>query len=406
MRAVFIKGPSQYDATRAFTDDLAAAFARRGWAAEVIDAQAEPDLGAALAAAAQRSSDLVHSIGCMGDARDGQGRSIGAIFGAPHVLQHVDYPLSHLGQLEATAPETAVLTVDPSHVEAIVATFGAERFAHLGFCPHAAVGEPAELDADPEAFAQARPIPILFAGSFYGARPAPWAEEGPGIRAVFDRALEIALAAEFVPALEALDQALTAVGEDPADPRYARMRKYATWVHEQVRVIRRQTLLDAAGAAGLPVFCVGAGYEGWIERHKSFRLGPPMGLTDTAALMRRARVVLNVNANFGRGSHERPLTAMLAGAATASDHGAWWADAFAEGRDMLLYRWTDLDAGLSRLAVLADDAEAAWRMGVSAQAQAMAGHRFDHRVDAVIAAAEAARERRPDLFAQGLARAS
>lgn len=389
MRAVFIKGPSQYDATRLFSDELAAAFARRGHQAVVVDALAHDDLGAALdRAAAEGQADFVHTYFCLGDARALIGRSLGEIFGAPHVLHHVDYPLSHLGQLEATPPDTAILTVDPTHVEAVRSALGANRFAHVAFCSHAAVGEPATLDADPDAYARERPVPILFAGSFYGEQPAPWAEEGPGIRSVFDRALEIALSAEFVPALDAVDKALRGFGEDPADPRYVRLRQYASWVHEQVRQLRRQALLDAAGKTGLPVFCIGSGYEGWIERHASLRLGPPMSLTDTVALMRRARVVLNVNANFGFGSHERPLNAMLAGTAVATD-GAWWTARFVEGEDFLAYRWTDLDAGLARLAALAEDPEAAWRMGASGQAKVIAAHRFDHRVDAVIEAARA-----------------
>lgn len=390
MRTVFIKGPSQYDATRLFSDELAAAFARRGHEAVVVDALAEDDLGALLdRAAAEGRADLVHTYFCLGDARALIGRSLSEIFGAPHVLHHVDYPLSHLAQMEATPPDTAILMVDPTHVEAVRATMGADRFAHVAFCPHAAVGEPAPLDADADAYAHERPLPILFAGSFYGDQPAPWAGEGAGIRGVFERALEIALATEFTPALDALDQALRGFGEDPADPRYARLRLYASWVHEQVRRLRRQALLDAAGQAGLPVFCIGSGYEGWIERHASFRLGPPMGLADAVALMRRARVVLNANANFGFGSHERPLNAMLAGTAVATD-GAWWRARFAEDEDFLAYRWTDLDAGLARLAALAEDPEAAWRMGAAGQAKAMEAHRFDHRVDAVIAAAQAA----------------
>ncbi len=390
MRAVFIKGPSQYDATRLFSDEMAAAFARRGHEAVVVDALAYDDLGAALdRVAAEGQADLVHTYFCLGDAKALIGRSLREIFGAPHVLHHVDYPLSHLAQLEATPADTAILTVDPTHVEAVDSALGANRFAHVAFCPHAAVGEAAALDADPDAYAAERPVPILFAGSFYGEQPAPWAEEGAGIRTVFDRALEIALAAEFVPALEALDQALRSFGENPADPRYVRLRQYASWVHEQVRQKRRQGLLDAAGRAGLPVFCIGSGYEGWIERHKSFRLGPPMGLADAVALMRRSRVVLNANANFGYGSHERPLNAMLAGTAVATD-GGWWRARFVEDEDFLSYRWADLDAGVARLAALAEDAEAAWRLGASAQGKVVAAHRFDNRVDAVIEAARAA----------------
>lgn len=389
MRAVFIKGPSQYDATRLFTDELAGAFSAAGHEAVVVDVVGQADLAATLRAAAEGPTDLVHSYGILGDARGLIGRSLGEIFAAPHVLHHVDYPLSHPNQLEATARETVILTVDPSHVDAIHGTFAPDHFAHVAFCPHAAVGEPAPADPDVAAFVEQRPIPILFAGSFQRVGTAPWAEEAVGIRQIFDRALDLALGTEFLPALDALDQSLRSYGEDPAHPRYARMRRYAAWVHEQVRQLRRQALLELAGQAGLPVFCVGAGYEGWIERHKSFRLGPPMTLTDTVALMGRSQVVLNANANFGRGSHERPLTAMLAGAAVVTD-GAWWTEQFEPGREVLSYRWTSLESDLASLLALVDDPEIARTVGLAGQARAAAAHRFEHRVDAIIAAAKAA----------------
>jgi hypothetical protein len=396
MRAVFVKGVSQYDATRLFIDEMAGAFQRRGYDTVTIDAVAANDLGLAFAAAAAGGqTDLVYSICVLGDYRDGEGRTVAQIFDAPHVLQHVDYPLSHLPRLEKTSRDTAILTVDASHVEAVRSTFGEDHFAFVGFCPHAAAGEPAEPEPDPEAFAANRPVPILFTGTFYGITPEPWRDEGPGICGVFDRALEIAMSAEFTPALEAIDQVLRSMGQDPADPRYTLLRRYSTMVHEQVRKLRRMQLLEAASKAGLPVFCVGAGYEGWIEAHPSFRLAPAMTLTDIATLMQRARVVLNANANFGRGSHERPLTAMLAGAAVVSDHSTWWAERFVEGEDVLLYRWRDLDAGLAQLAALVEDPEAAWRMGRQAQRKAVAAHRFDDRVDTVLAAAAAVRAKQP-----------
>ncbi len=400
MRAVFIKGRSQYDATRLFTDELAAAFIRKGHEAVVIDALEEDDFGTTAAREAAAGADLIHTIGCLGDLRDSLGRSLGEMVRAPHVLQHVDYPLSHLNQLVQTSPLTAVLTVDASHVEAVTSTFGPDHFAHVAFCPHAAVGAPIEGDEDAERFADGRGIPILFSGSYYPPGAPGWQDEGAGIRAIFDAAMEILLAAEFVPALEAMDQALRGFGQDPMDPRFELMRKYSGWLHEQVRRTRRQALFDAAGKAGLPIYFVGSGYEGHIERYPTFKLAGPVNLSDALQLMRRARAVLNVNANFGRGSHERPLTAMLAGAAVASDHSGWWAEQFVEGEDILFYRWTDLDAGLSRLAALADDPETAWRMARSAKAKALGGHRFDHRVDTIISAADRARARHPEAFAR------
>lgn len=400
MRAVFLKGASEYDATRIFVDELAGAFARQGYETVVIDALGEPDLDEALAReAAAGPTAFVYTVSMLGEKRDRQGRSIGQLFGAPHVLQHVDYPLSHLERLEGTTDDTALLLVDPTHVEAVRATFGDKRFAHLGFGPHAAVGEPIAPGESAEEFVRRRPIPLLFAATYYGPGEPAWRGEGGLVSDIFDTALETALGAEFVAPLEALDRSLRAYGLDPADPVLQRTRKFAMAIHEQVRRVRRRALLDAAGAAGLPVHIVGAGYEGQFEHFPTFRRMGPVSLSDVSKLMGASRLVLNVNANFGAGSHERPLNAMLAGAAVVTDHGAWWAEHFVEGQEIAFYRWMTLDEDLERVAALVENPAAAWLIAKAGHGRVLEAHRFDQRAQTVIDAARTARARRPDIFA-------
>jgi hypothetical protein len=219
------------------------------------------------------------------------------------------------------------------------------------------------------------------------------------VRSLFDTALEIALGAEFIPALEAMDQSLRAHGLDPLDPNLQRTRKFATTIHEQVRQVRRLSFLEAAGTAGLSVHIVGGGYGNKFDHFPTFRLLGPASLPQVSRLMRTAKLVLNVNANFGAGSHERPLTAMLAGAAVASDHGAWWAEHFIEDQEITLYRWKDLATGLERVSALIEDPEALWRLAAAGQQRVLKEHRFDQRTKVVIDAAQRARTRRPDIFA-------
>lgn len=398
MRAVFIKGRSQYDATRIFIDELACAFERAGYQSEVIDATQAPDLGEALVATASGEPiEFAYSIGILGEFRDTRDRSIGQILRAPHILHHVDYPLTHLQRLEATAPEAAVLVVDRSHVETIHSIFG-DRFAFVGFGPHGAVGEPVEADENPEVFAARRPVPLLFTGTYYAPETPPWLGQGGLLEAVFNVAWEIASGAEFVPALEAMDRSLRGHGLDPKDPSLAGARKFSSAIHEQVRRERRHALLVAAAKAELPLHLVGAGYEGRFGDAPSFTLLGEASLSVATRLMEGSQLVLSANANFGRGSHERPLTAMLAGAGVATDHGTWWSEQFTENEEIIHFRWKSLDADTARLAALLDEPEGLWRIATAGQRKVMAGHRFDHRVETILAAARAARARRPDLF--------
>lgn len=392
LRVVLLKGQSAYDALRIFLDEIQAAFERRGDQVIMIDLLGATDVQGLLAMArAQGPVDLVYSFNILAEYRDGIGQSIAQILGAPHVFHYVDYPFTHLGRLEATRGDAAILTIDPSHAEAVSSVYGPDRFGFTGFCPHAAIGEPALPPTSLDAFVQDRPIPVLFMGTFYKADTPPWAAlQGPA-RKVMSDAADLAASVEWMPALDAVDQALRSHGFDPAEARVAPVRKSASMVHEHVRANRRFEALKAAARAKVPLQVFGHGYEKHLYRFKNVTYGGEAGFRQTVELMRQSRVVLNINANFGRGSHERPLTALLAGAAVATDASAFYADAFVEGQDLQIYRWQALDDGMAALAQLASDPKRAMDMALSGQAKVAAGHRWDHRLDTIIAAADAAR---------------
>lgn len=386
MRIVLIKGESRYEALRLFLDDIGAAFAARGYEVTIIDAPAEPDLDAALSRAAARKSTLVFTFGILGDYRDPDGRSLGQVFGAPHVVQYVDYPLSHWVALDRTAPDTALLMIDESHVETVAAVYGADRFAFLGFSPHGGMGPVAAPAPDPAAFVRARPIPMLFAGSFYEPQTPWWESQAPAIASIFRRAADIALAHDAAPALAALDVSLGEHGLDPTRPDVADFRKLALHVHEHVRAHRRRLALQTAADLGLPVHVYGHGFEPHRRRFGAFTFGGEVDAGQVTRLMGQSRLVLNINANFAAGSHERPLMALLAGAAAATDASSFYAGAFGPG-EIATYRWSALAEDLAGIGRLAQDAEALHRMAAAGQARAAAGHRWSHRIDAILAAA-------------------
>lgn len=392
MRVVLVKGQSTYDALRVFIDDLAAAFAARGYEPVVIDLLGPDPSGDVDRAAAAGGVSLVFTFNILGEYRDRRGWTLGQIFGAPHVVQHVDYPLTNAQRLDRTAPETALLFVDETHAHAVRSVYGAERFPYLGFSPHAAIGAPSLAGETLEAFA-ARPIPILFTGSFYKPADTAWPQLDRRAKAIFERALDIAMGVEWIPALDALDRALTESGRDPETCDLAPLRRHASLIHEHVRSHRRFELLKQAAKLGLPLHVYGAGYERHLYRFKNIIYGGEADLPLASALMRQSRVVLNVNANFGAGSHERPLSAMLAGAAAASDHSRFYAEQFVPGREIALYRWSSLASDLAEIGRLAEDPQAAYAIAAAGRARVMAGHRWDHRVDTILAAADAVRTR-------------
>ena len=214
-----------------------------------------------------------------------------------------------------------------------------------------------------------------------------------GVRQVFEAATEIALASEWTAALSALDAAMRSAGLAPEDPQFSGFRKLASYVHERVRMVRRLKVLEAASRLGLRLHVAGKGYNEALIRHPNLVYAGDVGFLDSVALMSRSRLILNINANFGAGSHERPLCALNAGAASASDFSRFYAEQFKEGRELLLYRWRELDAGLAAVGRLAGDPQRMFNMATAGQAKVLADHRWKNRVPVIVEAAKAARAR-------------
>jgi hypothetical protein len=393
-----IKSQSRYGAMRCFIDDLARGVRERGHDCVVLDLSSFMlgDLGDRLKA--EGRLDVVFSFNICGEYRDQGGRSIRQITGAPHVVQFVDHPLHHLARLEAMSPDAAILVVDRSHVRAIKTLYGEDRFAFVGFGPHGALGEPARLPDSATAFAVERPIRVLFAGTLTGPDRPQWEGFPNEVRAAFAAAANAALSREWLPALQAVDDVLIAAGLDPTGAgqppevvsELKSLRQAAITVHDWVRGQRRLALLKAAAVSGLPLTVIGEGYGNLFAHAPNVELRGPVEFPEALALMRRSRLVLNANANFGEGSHERPLTAMVAGAAAATDTSTFYETEFADGREIALFRWIELDRGIKRIMDLIADTPALFAMAKAGQEIAVARHRWGNRVDGILAAARAA----------------
>ncbi|HEX3365736.1 glycosyltransferase [Phenylobacterium sp.] len=393
MRILIMKGQSQYGGTRLFADLAAEAFRRRGHEVDVLDLGGSDSGGMLILAHAQTSGpvDLIFTINIGAEFQDSLGRRLTDLYGgAPHVVWHTDYVLSQADRLKGTPSTTAVLVVDPTQADAVRAIYGADRFKHLSFFPHPAVGPAAPDDATVAAFAEQRPIHVLWSGSFQKPE-TPWAGvEGPA-REVMQQALDLALSVEWVPPHQALDTVLRARGLDLADPNIRGAREAAALVDMEVRKTRRFEFLKAVAKTGLPLHIVGVGWETQLYRFKNATYEGPVEMTRMAELMAQSRVVLNTNGNFGAGSHERPFSASLAGSATFSDFSRYYAEVFQPGETIELFNWRELGEGMDRLQALAGDLPRLFEQARGAKAITLAGHTWDQRIDLILQAADAVR---------------
>ena len=393
MRVLVLKGQSQYGGTRLFADEAAGAFNRQGHQAQVLDLGDGVTVQADLAAAAAGPRfDLVLSFNILGDFRSLAGATLAELFACPHVVWHTDYILTSWDRVQGTPPDTTLLVVDPTQIDAVVATAGEGRH-RLRFFPHPAVGQPTPDEPDAAAFAAARPIGVLWSGGF--AQPQhPWGSAPPAVQRIMEAAVELAMAVEWMPPHAALAEVFAAVGLDVSDPALRHNLAGAWMVDHEVRTRRRRAFLLALADSGVELHVCGAGWEPHLHRFKAVTYHGPVDMTRMVELMRQSRLVLNTNGNFGAGSHERPFSASLAGAATFSDFSRYYADEFIAGENIALFSWLDLAGAMDSLRALSADPERCWRFARFAKQVTLARHTWDRQVADILQAAGLA-ERAP-----------
>lgn len=395
MKVVLLKGPSKYNALRCYIDELAKVLAAHGHQPVIIDVQ-QPEVASNFVQILenQRPADLVFSFGIFAEFVDSAGRTLSEVAGAPHVVQYVDYPLIYVDRLNRVPRTTAILTIDPSHARVIDAFFGPGRFAHVGFNPVAAMGEPVALPQTAEEFLATRPVPVFCAMTYFAPGEPVWREFPEHIRSVFAEAADMALAQEWLPALEAVDRCLVARGLDLADPALRTelqvVRMHALHLNEWVRCVRREQFFAAAAKVGLPLTVYGSGYEPVLERYRNIDYRGVGDTVGTPERMRQARLVINQNSNFGEALHDRVPTGMLAGAAVATDTSTYYRDKYEMGREIALYRWRHLEKDLARIATLVKDGEALFALAKAGQQKALRQDCWEHRLETIFAAGRAA----------------
>lgn len=389
MRFALLKGQSQYGSLRLHADQLAKALAETGHEAAVVDLAAE-DRQQRLNAALQPAPDCVFAFGGVGVDLAGQAGSTYDALGIVYASMHVDHPLHHLARLQVPVRRNVGFFLDRSHVRFLEATGLAGNFARLGFLPPGAneLAEPPDLSD--EAFAR-RDIPLLFTGTYRGPPRAYWRDWPAGASKVVATALVARMTADGgLALLDALADVLAEMGAELSSELLRQLLPQLLPAQAFAEAYHRDAVLHALGGAGLPLHVWGNGWAPLVERYPSLVYGGVGSFAETLHTLRRARVVLNINNGFVAGGHERVFTAMCAGAAVFSDANPYYAEAFAEGREIVTFAWPQLAQAPAQLAALIEDASRAAAIARAGALRAQAEHRWTARARRLVAAVEAA----------------
>jgi hypothetical protein len=397
MRLVLAKGRSQYGSLRLHLDQLAAALTAMGHEVTVIDLlEAEGALPVVRAILTGADCFFAfNGMACETAAMEVVRRS-----GCVYASAYVDHPVHHLPRLTHDINKQVVFFLDRSHVQ-FMAAWGATRtYAHIGFLPPGANTLDEPVDTSDEAFAR-RDIPLLFTGTYRGPPQPAWTNwpESAAKDLVADTAQRMADDGRL-PLLEALRAATVARKARLSAELLESICLLLSSAQQYAEAFHRQAVLTAFGEAGVPVEVHGIGWAPLCERYPSFRHAGEGSFQETLHLLRRARLVLNINNGFVAGGHERVFTAMSAGAAVFSESSRYYDDAFTEadaparpghGGEIATYSIRRPERAAGQLKALLADLPAQTAMARAGYERAKAEHGWTARAARMMKVIEAVR---------------
>lgn len=365
MRIILFKGQSQYGSLRLHIDQLAAALAGLGHEAGIIDLTA-PDAIPALNASFQDPPDAYFGIGGVGSDVRMDNVSVYDRLGVVYASLYVDHPIHHIPRLSNPIKRNAALFLDRSHVQFMTAWTRGRGFSQLGFLPPGANQLDAPLDTSDEAFSE-RDISLLFTGTYRGPPTLPWREQPDTPARTAVEAVAQRMAADAtLPLLEALKSALADEFQAELTPElFNDFLPLLQAPQAFAEAYHRDRLIQVFGVTGAPLTIYGTGWEPLLEQFPSFIYGGVGSFEETLRLVRRARIVININNGFVAGGHERVFTALCGGAAVFSDESRYYAEAFKPGREITTFAWADIENASTHLANMLMDEDA-----LAAQARA------------------------------------
>ena len=246
--------------------------------------------------------------------------------GIPSINYILDHPLYYDSVLRQAPKLGTLLCVDENHVEYV------KRFyPNINKCHFLPLAGDNELDGFAKKWEE-REIDLLYVGSYKGSMNLSKLEEG-GVE-ILGKILQN----RDCTTEEVIEKQLRELDKSVSDEQIAqevsRHKRVDLHVMTYIRVEVIKTLIQA----GIDVTVYGAGWEMFDEFHNPhFIYKGATTQEECLEHMKNSKIVLNVMPWFKKGTHDRVINAMLAGAVALTDGSSYMDEVFEQGRDYVAY---------------------------------------------------------------------
>jgi hypothetical protein len=387
MDILVYKGKCPYELLPVIAEEMAAAFRQWGHNAVVVDlAQANFERQIEAVLKKYNGCDFVFAFNAIGiDLKSGQ-YSLYDALNVPFVSFMVDHPCHHLGRLDSKLKHLLVTCTDKSHLDFLAAYYPPEHIKIKTFLSTAGTElRPFAAESFDEYLVK-RTTPVLFAGNFE-APERVWLQMSldAGLVKLLNDTADYLLVAENV----AVDKACAYVMQETGVEFSGELKKkiysmLLPLVYKYIWSYYRNSLLEVLLKAQVPLVVCNRNTENYFagEKYKSVTFWGRKTYNELLPEIGRAKFFLDTHTNLLYGTTERVFNAMLNGAVAIRE--ANYSQEFQDGKDLLLYKWAEINTLPERIFKLLEDPGATYAIAQNAAAKVKAKHTWLQRAKYVL----------------------
>lgn len=387
---IFIKGI--YDTLDLFTDHLQEAFLEFGYQTFVYHAECEKQSKEALLAMLQKEkgdyavvafNNLGYNLDMILPEEPHAKVNVWEHYQVPYINILMDHPFHFERPLRDMPCTTILLCVDRNHVKYVRRYY--KNVKRVDFLPHAGI----ELGKKHKPLRERR-IDVLYAGALPIYTVANMIPDLSVMYGVDTAKMMPEILQELVKHPEktteqAIEEYVLASGRVLSDGELKNLIIHMRFIDSYATSFYREQAVRILVESGIEVTAYGVGWNqcDWSDnpylKYQGKVLAPQI-----LPLMNDSKIVLNTMTWFKAGAHDRIFNGMLAGAVVATDDSTYMNREFTDGKELVLFKRTELAMLPERICDLFGHMERAQEIADCGYEAAKANHTWKSRVEYII----------------------
>lgn len=331
------------------------------------------------------NGDIAFSVGANNAGKymvDTDGRCVYEYIDTPFVSIMLDAPYNvATDNIGFPCRKHYVCVLDKTHIDALKYCYPNANFAGCMLLPLG--GSPGSRED--EIFGNERPLDVVYSAGLYsgGSFEPAWLEyeENQFVIRILNDVADYMLA-NPVSVLTALNIVLEDRGFF-GEEYTKKFTPHLFSLFHYVKHHRRYNIMEILAKEEIPVEVYGGGWA-QVPFANKLRIHGEVSYEEVLAAFSKAKVVLQDQAEYNNGGHDRVFTAMLNGAAVVSEYSTYLANKFEANKDIFLFDWKNTVSQLQIVDELINNESLRLSAAISAYGKASANHRWVNRAQSIM----------------------